>query len=68
MQSSGKSNIPGFTRGISSYNKDSKGKTVESESKESSKDPMKEMSEMIKTLVTNQNQQMANHAVQLNHI
>ena len=67
MQSSGKSNIPGFTRGNSSYNKESKGKVVESEGKESSKDPMKEMSEMMKTLVTNQNQQMANHVAQLNH-
>ena len=29
---------------------------------------MKEMSKMMKTLVTNQNQQMANHVAQLNHI
>ena len=50
MQSSGKSNIPGFTRGNSSYNKESKGKAVESEGKESSKDPMKEMAKMMKTL------------------
>ena len=68
MQSSSKSNIPGYTRGNSSYNKESKGKAVESEDKEASKDPMKEMAEMMKTLVTNQNQQMANHAAQLNHI
>ena len=68
MQSSGKSNIPRFTRGNSSYNKESKGKDVDLESKESSKDPMKEMPEMMKTLVTNQNQQMANHVAQLNHI
>ena len=26
------------------------------------------MAEMMKTLVTNQNQQMANHAAQLNHM
>ena len=68
MQSSGKSNIPGYTRGNSSYNKESKGKVVESKDKEASKDPMKEMAEMMKTLVTNQNQQMANHPSQLNHI
>ena len=68
MQSSGKSNTPGYTRGNSSYNKESTGKAVESEDKETSKDPMKEMAKMMKTLVTNQNQQMANHAAQLNHI
>ena len=68
MQSSGKSNIPGYTRGNSSYNKESKGKAVESEDKEASKDLMKEMAEMMKTLVTNQNQQMASHVAQLNHI
>ena len=62
MQSSAKSNIPRFTRGNSSYNKESKGKVVESEGKKSSKDLMKEMFEMMKTLVTNQNQQMANLA------
>ena len=61
MQSSGKSNLARFIRGNSSYNKESKGKVVESEGKESSKDPMKEMVEMMKTLVTNQNQQMGNH-------
>ena len=68
MQSSGKSNIPGYTRGNTSYNKESKGKVVESKDKETSKDPMKEMAKMMKTLVTNQNQQMANHVAQLNHI
>ena len=68
MQSSSKSNIPGYTRGNCSYNKESKGKVVELEGKESSKDPMKKMAEMMKTLVTNQNQQMANHVAQLNHI
>ena len=31
MQSSGKSNIPGYTRGNTCYNKESKGKAVESE-------------------------------------
>ena len=54
MQSSGKSNIPGYTRGNSSHNKETKGKAVESEEKGTSKDPMKEMAEMMKTLVTNQ--------------
>ena len=68
MQSLGKSNLPGYTRGHSSYNKESRGKAVESKDKEASKDPMKEMAEMMKTLVTNQNQQMANHAAQLYHI
>ena len=29
---------------------------------------MKEITDMMKTLVTNQNQQMANHVAQLNHI
>ena len=56
MQSSGKSNLPGFTRGNSSYNKESKGKVVESKDKDTSKDPMTKMAEMMKTLVTNQNQ------------
>ena len=62
MQSSGKSNIPGYTRGNSSHNKETKGKDVDSEEKGTSKYPMKEMVEMMKTLVTNQNEQMANHA------
>ena len=68
MQSFGKSNILGYTRGNSSHNKDTKGKDVELEEKGTSKDPMKEMAEMMKTLVTNQNQQMANHVAQLNHM
>ena len=67
MQSLGKSNIPRYTRGNTFYNKESKGKAVESKDKEASKDPMKEMDEMMKTLVTNQNQQMADHAAQRNH-
>ena len=68
VQSSGKSNIPGYTRGNSSHNKETKGKGVELEEKGTSKYPMKEMAEMMKSLVTNQNQQMANHAAQLNHM
>ena len=47
---------------------ETKGKAVESEEKGTSKYPMKEMAEMMKTLVTNQNQQMANHVAQLNHM
>ena len=62
MQSSRKSNIPRYTKGNSSHNKETKGKSIESEEKGTSKDPMKEMAEMMKNLVTNQNQQMANHA------
>ena len=57
MQSSGKSNLLGFTRGNSFY-KESNEKVVESEDKEASKDPMKEVAEMMKTLVSNQNQQI----------
>ena len=68
MKSSDKSNIPGYTRGNYSHNKDTKGKDVDLEYKGTSKDPMKEMAEMMKTLVTNQNQQMANHATQLSHM
>ena len=47
---------------------ETKGKAVESEEKGTSKYPMKEMAEMMKTLVTNQNQQMSNHVAQLNHM
>ena len=39
MQSSGKSNILGYNRGNTSYNKETKGKAVESEEKGTSKDP-----------------------------
>ena len=47
MQSSGKSNIPGYTRGNTSYNKE-KGKAVEVEEKRASKDPMEKVTYMIK--------------------
>ena len=50
MQSSGKSNIPGYTRGNTSYNKETKFKTVESEEKGTSKDPMEKVADMIKKL------------------
>ena len=68
MQSSGKYNIPGYTRGSTSYNKETKGKFVESEEKGNSKDPMEKVVDMIKNLVTSQNQLMANHSAQLNHM
>ena len=67
MQSSGKSNILGYTRGNTSYNKE-KGKSIELEEKETSKDPMEKVTNMIKELVTSQNQIMANQFVQLNNI
>ena len=47
MQSSGKSNIPGYTRGNTSYNKE-KERAVELEEKETSKDPMEKVTNMIK--------------------
>ena len=51
MQSSGKSNIPGYTRGNTSYNKE-KGKATKSKEKQASKDPMEKVIDMIKDLVT----------------
>ena len=59
MKSLGKSNIPGYTRGNNSYNKE-KGKSVESEEKGASKDPMEKVTDIIKDLVTSQNQLMEN--------
>lgn len=50
MQASGKSNIPGFTRGNSSKQSEPKEK---SDSKTSAKDPFKELAEMIKTMELN---------------
>ena len=67
MQSSGKSNIPGYTRGNTSYSEE-KGKACESKEKGASKDPMEKVTDMIKDFVTSQNQLMANHSTQLNHI
>ena len=66
MQSPGKSNIPGHTRGNNSYKKETKGKAIESEEKGTSKDPMEKVTYMIKNLVTSQNQLMANQSTQLN--
>ena len=68
MQSSGKSNIPGYTRGNTSYNKETKGKAVELEEKGTSKYPMEKVTYMIKHLVTIQNQLMDNHSAKLNHM
>jgi hypothetical protein len=60
MQSSGKSNLPGLTRGSTSKQQpDSKDKVVASESKTSSTDPLKELMEVIKPME-------ANHVAQLN--
>ena len=67
MQSLGKSNILGYTRGNTSYNKE-KGEAVESEENGTSKDTMEKVTDMIKNLVTRQNQLMENHSTQLNHI
>ena len=61
MQSSGKSNIPSHTRGNNSYNKHTKGKAVESKEKGTSKYIVEKVVDMIKNLITSQNQQMANH-------
>ena len=46
MQSSGKSNIPGYTRGNTSYNKE-KGKAIELEEKATSKDPMEKVTSLF---------------------
>ena len=67
MQSSGKSNIPSYTRGNISYNKE-KGKAIELEEKETSKDPMEKVTSLMEKMVTSQNQLMANQSVQLNNI
>ena len=63
MQSLGKSNIPSYTRGNTSYNKE-KGKPVESKEKGDSEDPMEKVKDMIKDLVTSQNQLMPDQSAQ----
>ena len=55
-QSSGKSNIPGYTMGNISCNKETKDKAIESKEKGTSKDPMEMVEDMTKKLVTSQNQ------------
>ena len=67
MQCSGKSNIPGYTRGNTSYNKE-KGKAAELEEKETSKDPMEKVTSLFEKMMTSQNQLMTNQSVQLNNI
>ena len=57
MQSSGKSNIPGYNRGNTSYN-DEKGKAFESEEKTTSKDPMEKIASMLEKVKTDQDQFM----------
>ena len=57
MQSSGKSNIPGYTRGNTSYNEE-KGKAYELEEKTTSKDPMEKIASMLEKVVTNQDEFM----------
>jgi hypothetical protein len=59
MQASGKSNLPGFTRGGNSKQSEPKDKVVASDSKSSSADPIKELTKMIKAMESN-------HAAQLN--
>ena len=46
MQSSGKSNIPGYTKGNTSYNKE-KGKAIELEEKATSKYPMEKVTSLL---------------------
>ena len=67
MQSSGKSNILGYTRGNTSYKKE-KGKVVELEEKETSKDPMEKVTSLFEKVMTSQNQFMTDQSVQLNNI
>ena len=67
MQSSGKSNIPGYTRGNTSYNEE-KGKAFESEEKGTSKDPMENIASMFEKVMTSQDQFMTNQSVQMNKI
>jgi hypothetical protein len=59
MQASGKSNLPGFTRGSISKQSEFKDKVVASKSKSSSSDPIKELTKTIKAMESN-------HATQVN--
>ena len=60
MQASGKSNLPSFSRGNASIPKlhDSKGKAVEPESKDQTKDSFKEITELMKQMMVNHTSQM----------
>jgi hypothetical protein len=62
MQASGKSNLPDFTRGNTSKQRELKDKTIASDSKASSSDPLKELTEMKELVKAMQ----ASHAAQLN--
>jgi hypothetical protein len=59
MQSSGKSNLPGFTRGTTSKQSDNKDKSASTDSKDLAKDPLRELTDVIKAME-------ANHAAQMN--
>ena len=50
-QSSGKSNILGYTKGNTSYNKE-KGKAFELEEKTTSKDPMEKVTSLFEKMMT----------------
>ena len=67
MQSLGKSNIPGYTRGNTSYNKE-KGKAIELEEKATSKDPMEKVTSLFEKMMTSQDQFMTNQYMQLHKI
>ena len=60
MQSTGKSNIPGFVRGTTSSSKphDTKGETIEPEGKDEGKESMKEVADMMKQMMINCTSQM----------
>ena len=57
MQSSGKSNIPSYTRGNTSYKKE-KGNAVELEEKATSKDPMEKVISLLEKFMANQSEQL----------
>ena len=60
MQAYGKSNLLGFSRGSASIPKlhDSKGKAVEIENKDQTKESIKEMIEIMKQMMVNHTSQM----------
>jgi hypothetical protein len=64
MHEARKSNIPGFTRGISSQPYDEKKKKVENQ--ESSKDGIKELTQLIKQMEINHANQLKEHVSQMN--
>ena len=62
-QDARRSNIPGFSRGISSKTNEEKKKKVENQ--ESSNDGIKELTQLIKQMEINQGNQMREHANQM---